>query len=308
MSLEGDAQGRLWAAWPQRGLALGVLCALGAVEPAVAGELVVVRSGDHASYRTAAQAFSTAMGRTVASMSLADPATAAALPTAVAQSEVVLALGSDAARTVAALRPNRWLYAQVQDPVAAGLEPSVPGIPMYVSPSRQLEVLRRLTPSVQRLGIVYNASASKAVADASEGAAKDVGLKLFRSEVTSAREVAPAVKKLLAEVDVLWLLPDATTLSAESFRFIVQSSIASRKIVLGFSEGMTKAGATLSLEATPEELGQRAATLARQLIAGTPPPAVEPPTGVLSINARAAALIGHAVSDSLRQQATRVFE
>lgn len=292
-------------------LAIGLACALvlGPADADAAGPAgaLVVRSGDQTPYRLATQAFAATVGRPVTEVNVLDGAARARLAETVQGADVVLALGSTAARAVAPLRPRLWLYALVQEPAKLGLDATVPGLPMYVRPARQLEVLRTLSASARRVGIAYDPQASKALVDDYALAADAAQMTLVRAEASSTRDVATAVRKLLGEVDALVLIPDATVLSTESFRFIIQTSIASRKIVVGFSEGMTKAGATLSLEATPDELGRRAGAVARQLLAGGPL-TEGAPAETLTINARAATLIGQAVPDGLRKQAARIFE
>ena len=96
-------------------------------------------------------------------------------------------------------------------------------------------------------------------------------------------------------------------ISGESFKFIMLTALGAKVPVVGFSEGMSKAGAVVSVEAEYGEMGTKAAKVAQKIIAGLPG-SPEAPDGAIYVNAKSAGLIGLTVPAELRAQAARVFE
>ncbi len=285
----------------------GPLLALLWALPAQAGGVLVVRSSELAPYRAVEAAFTQALGRPVLSVGLAEPGALARLGPQVLEAELVLVLGPDAARAVVDLKPRLLLHALVPWPARAGLPASTPGVPMFVAPSRQAQALKALVPTLKTVGVVYDPQASQAMVDECGRAAAAEGFTLVRAEVGSRQEVAAAVRSLVTRAQGLWLLPDTTVLGADSFRFMVQTGMEARLPVIGFSEGMARAGAVLAVEASHAEMGREAARMATQLLAGAAPgtPALE---GSLFLNARSAELLGLSLPAALKSRAVKVYE
>ena len=112
---------------------------------------------------------------------------------------------------------------------------------------------------------------------------------------------------MLSSVDVLLLSPDTTVVSAETFKFIAQTSLETKVPLVGFSEGMSKAGAVLSIEGSYDEMGKKAAQAAKRMLAGAAG-VREAPEGSVFVNGKSAQLLGLAISPALRARASKVFE
>lgn len=278
---------------------------LGAAAPgaARAAGVVVLRSGDVAQYRAIEQSFLANLGQPARSVQIGnDRAQARA---AGAGADAVFAIGPEAAAAAADLKPG-VVYALVSGPERLGLDPRN-AVPTFVPPQRQVRFLRAALPSARKIGLVYDPAVSRGLAAEYEDAANAVGFGVSREEVSSRKDVAGAVRSLVDRVDVLWLIPDSTVVSPETFRFMMQISLETRVPVIGFSEGMTRGGALISVEGGYEDMGRRAAQAVRRVLAGRPA-APEPPDGTLFINSKSAEIIGVAIPPALRAQAAKVFD
>ncbi len=277
--------------------------ALLAASSAVAGGYVVVRTSDLAPYKAVEAAYSSELGQPVQSVTVSAGGN---VKQAVEGATVVLAIGPDAARAVDEARPSApvllTLVPNGEKAVSGDLKARV--VPMFVPAQRQARVIRAVLPSAKRIGVIYDPTQSKALVAELDAAASSVGLTLLREEVTAKKEVAGAVRTLVDKVDVLWLVPDATVIGADTFKFMVQTSIQSKVPLVGFSQGMTKAGALLSVEAEYDEMGKKAAQAVRKGAGSAP----EAPDGKIYLNARTAELLGVSLPAGVRGQATRVFE
>jgi len=286
----------------------------GTLAPAAnaAGPVLVVRSSDLKPYKAVEDAFLEGMaelGRPTRTLTLtAAGGTREEVKAAIAGASLVLAVGKEAARMVADLHAGvPTIYTLVPDPAAAGLERDAPGVNMYVSPATQLSAIKSALPHARKLGVLYDPSNSQTLVAACEAAAKTDGFTLVERVVTSREQVASTARDLLQQVDALWLVPDTTVVSADTFKFLVQTSLESKVPVIGFSEGMTRVGALLSVEAAHIAMGRKAADMARRILAGDHPH-LESPDGRVTLNLKSAQLLGISIPTAVRERARVVSE
>jgi putative ABC transport system substrate-binding protein len=284
-----------------------VLAVAGASRGATAsGPVVVVRTSDLGPYKAVEAAFTGALDRPAKSVSAADGAEG--VKAALAESPaLVLAIGPEAAKMVSDLHPaGPNLFALVPNPERY-TDAKGRAVPMFASSAQVARVIHQLLPKAKTLGIIYDPAQSKALVEDCARAASSSGLTLSRQEVGSRQEVAGAVRNLVGKVDALWVVPDATVIGADTFKFMVQTSLESHLPLVGFSQGMTKAGAVLSVEAEYAEMGKNAARAAHRALSGQSPDP-EAPTGSLYLNAKSADLLGVEIPDGLKQQAKQVIQ
>lgn len=290
-------------------MALGLLLALTAVGTALAAPVLVVRTSDLGPYTAAQKALSSSLGQEVRALNLATEHSE--LQAAIAAAPVIVALGPAAARAVADARPSvPTFYALVSNPERSGLQGADARnriVPMFVPPARQVRSIRQLLPKAKRVGMIYDPAHSAALVAECQSAAAQAGLILVKTEVGSTKEVASAMRNLLGDVDVVWLIPDATVISADSFKFMVQTSLEAKVPLIGFSQGMSKAGALLSIEAEYAEIGRKAAAAARKALGGTVT-APDAPDGTVYLNAKTASLLDIPIPSGLQSQAANVFQ
>ena len=78
--------------------------------------------------------------------------------------------------------------------------------------------------------------------------------------------MAPALEKLLGEVQVLLTLPDSTVVNSKTAKTLILNAYLRRIPIVGYSRAFVKAGALLAVHSTPQELGRQAGeVLARAL-------------------------------------------
>jgi putative tryptophan/tyrosine transport system substrate-binding protein len=234
-----------------------------------AGDVVVVRSSDLAPYKAVQEALATGLGQPIREINLTSADGKEQLGVALGEAPaLVVAIGPDAGRALATLKAAvPILLALMPSAAKVGLDPKTPLVPMYATPSRTLREITALLPSAKRLGVVYDPAVSKALVDECAVAAASARLTVVREEVGSRQEIANAVRGLVGKVDALWLLPDSTVITADSFKFIMQNALSAKVPVVGFTEGMAKAGALFSVEASYADIGAKAAHAAKRLLA-----------------------------------------
>ncbi len=287
-------------------LALAAAAAAGPSPARATGEVVVIRSTDLPAYRAVEQSFLASVGTAGRALQLAPGNLAEQVRITTSGAKVLFAIGPDVAVAAASLGAP-LLYAMVPSASGAGLDPALPGVPMYVSPGHQVRAVHTVLPRAQRVGILYDPAVSSGQVAECESALLGAGLRLVRKEVGSRAEVPGALRQLLPTIDVLWLVPDSTVIGAETLRVLLQTPLAAKVPVVGYTEIMARAGALLTVEARWDDVGRKAAAAAKKMLAGGKP-SVSAPDGALFLNARTASALGIELSAPLRAEAAHVFE
>lgn len=193
------------------------------------------------------------------------------------------------------------VFAMVLNPVENGVVPSmrspgpgVGGVCLNIPIDAQLTVLKRLKPSIGRVGMLYNAKAGSGFAVEAIEAAKRARIDLVALPVNSEHEISPLLRKVLSEADGLWACPDPLIYNASTAQQIILAALQSNKPFMAFSKNFVKAGALAALECDYRDIGRQAGELAAKMMGGQDTAgAVEyPRRTILIINKRTADVLG----------------
>lgn len=294
--------------------ALLVLAAAGA-SPAVAGGVAAVMSQDLVPYREALQGIIAASGESITVHDLkADPGGEDGVLKAIREQEpdVVLALGARAAQVLTRrLKGVPIVFCMVLGVDVETLAgPWSTGVALEVSPEEQLDAFRKVVPSLSRLAILYDPAKSTATVDKARSAASKRGLQIEARPVTRPADVPDAFRSAAAAADGLWLVPDSTVVSRESFDFILRESVERRLPVMVFSEPMVRAGGLVCVAADNGDIGRQVGDMLRRILKrrGQPLPPVEPPRAPrIVLNLKTAVALSLKVPDEAIAKARQVY-
>ncbi len=191
---------------------------------------------------------------------------AALSPQAIANVRVVLAVGVAAAEAVADL-PNRT-------PVLAVLVPSTwyrktgrarlseggrlaSAIFLDQPFARQAKLIRLVFPELRRVGVVLSAEQRDLVADI-EAALRPWKLELVHAILDEDARLSTVLEAVLPESGLLLAVPDGRVFNAYTAQSILLTSYRYRDPVVGYSRSLTRAGALLSLYASPAQVSRQA--------------------------------------------------
>src|SRR5689334_8773928 len=178
--------------------------------------------------------------------------------------ELILAVGLKAA--VAAkleIFDTPVVFCMVLTPEAHGLPASnMTGIAFRTSPEGQLSALRSVMPNRQRVGLLYDEEHSGNFVREAIEAANFQGLKLVTVAVRQHEEIPKAVRALLPQIDVLWLIQDQTVVSESAIPFFLESTLEAKIPMFTFSLSLVQQGALGALVLDPRTMGQQAARIA----------------------------------------------
>jgi len=133
--------------------------------------------------------------------------------------------------------------------------------------SRQLDLIRIALPDKSRVGVLLGPNSSE-WQDELRDRARERSLTLAAAVVTEAAGVYGALQKVLPESDLLLALPDTVALNATTAYGVLLTSYRAKIPVVGFSEGLVKAGALLALYSSGRQQGKQGAEIANRILAG----------------------------------------
>lgn len=279
-------------------------------------DVAVVLSQELAPYRAAIESFKSESGMRVTELDLKGDITGGAWAVRQIRSmkpDVILSVGSLATQMVSgAVTDTPIVFCMTTEvPEVVTKSSNVTGISLAVSPRRQFQALQHVLPEVRTVGVVYDASRSSKLIAVAEVEARAAGLTLASRTVADAKGVPGAVRSLLGTAEVIWMIPDSTSFTRESFEFVLNLSVENTLPLMVFSEAYVRAGALLSLSPDYPSIGRQAARMVRRIHAGEPVrsiPIEDPEQPKLVINRRVALSLKTAISPQALDAPTQVVE
>jgi len=160
------------------------------------------------------------------------------------------------------------VYMMILDPSKHNLTaPNMTGTLLEIPAERQFKILRAFLPDLHRMGLLSN-SGSQAKLKETIAQATAQSFQLQAYSVDSEKDVPQQLRSLLGSADALLLIPDSTVLTNESIGFILETALARRVPVIGFSPEFTRLGALLSLSVSYGEVGRETGLLAKRILEG----------------------------------------
>jgi putative ABC transport system substrate-binding protein len=220
----------------------------------------------------------------------------------------------DATRTIPIVTPTNF------DPVAAGFAASfarpggtVTGLTMLAIElcGKRVQLLKEAFPTILRLAVLWNpAAAMSAQVDATEAAARELGLQLHLIKVATPDQLADALGSVLSGVaDALVVLPDAMYWN-ERGRIV---ALAAQSLVPAIYPKREYAddGGTLAYGPNVPNNFRRAAAYIDKILKGETPgdlPIQQPVKFELVVNLKTVRALGLTVPQSLLARADEVIE
>ncbi|HET9844973.1 MAG TPA: ABC transporter substrate-binding protein [Nitrospira sp.] len=161
------------------------------------------------------------------------------------------------------------VYMMILDPSKHNLAaPNMTGTLLEIPAERQFKILRAFLPGLRRLGMLSKVGSNQAKLKDTIAQAAAQSFQLQEFPVESEKAVPQQLRSLLSSNDALLLVPDSTVLTNESVGFILETSLAKRVPVIGFSPEFTRLGALLSLSVSYGEVGRETGLLAKRILEG----------------------------------------
>lgn len=141
---------------------------------------------------------------------------------------------------------------------------------------RQVELIRQALPRQTRVGAVFGPG-SAAELERTRALLDGRGLKLVSETLQGDSELFAALQRVMGGSEVFLAVPDAQVINPDTVQNLLLTSFRFRIPVVGYSASSVRAGATLAVFSTPQQIGQQAGELARQVLRGGALPAPQYP-------------------------------
>jgi len=222
-------------------------------------------------YREAVDAFRTAFAaqRPVRVWQMAD-LDGRQLRALTAENDLIVPIGLKAARFVAENHAGRAAVLTLMVPRVSGERLNwPPNLPrrklslVYIDQpaSRSLGLLAAVFPHATRVGLVVSGENADTAKVLQQEAARR-HLTLIVETIARPEDVAPALRSVLPESDVLLLVPDSLAINASNAQNVLLTTYRYRVPAVGFSQGLSRAGAVAVAYSSPAQIGRVGAQLA----------------------------------------------
>lgn len=209
------------------------------------------------------------------------------------------------------------VFSACTDPLGSGLVSSlekpgknVTGTSDAVSAAKIMELAKRITPNIKRVGALYNSSETNSISVINnlKEYAKNNGMTVVEATVTNSSEVQQAASSLVGKVDAIFSPIDNTVASAMP----VVSQVANQAKIPVYvgADSMVKDGGLATYGINYVALGQETANMAAEILNGKKPGdiAVKTMTDMdIYLNKDTAKAIGVKIPDNVLKEAAQVF-
>jgi putative tryptophan/tyrosine transport system substrate-binding protein len=212
------------------------------------------------------------------------------------------------------------VFASAGDPVRFGLvenlarpNGNVTGLSSQATDNvpKRLELLREVVPALRTLAVMANVGnpSSMRELDATQAAARTLGLKIAMSEIRRAEDIVPAFEAIRGRAEALFLLSDPLLIANRAhINALAQNA---RMPTMASWREFVEAGSLMSYGSNIPEQFRRAADFVDRILRGAKPsdiPVEQPTKFELVINLKTAKALGLDVPLQLQQLADEVIE
>jgi len=281
-----------------------------------AGDIAVIRSRDLEPYNQALAGFSEACSKQIKQYTLGgDRASQQRMVQEIGETKprLVLAIGLVAAKLAKEhLQDARTLYIMVSNPKKYDLVGNnIAGITLNIPVDAQFKAYKTLVPGLKTIGVIYDANNSAELIREANAVAKKLGVELVALSVHSQKEVPEALRRMLGKVDAVWMVPDETVVTTDSFKYFLLTTLENGVPFFAASDIFVEAGALAALTPDYTDVGRQGCQLAMGFTDGQvtlTDAGARPPRKIdLSLNLKTARKIGLAVPTSVIESAKLVY-
>ncbi|HYD29595.1 MAG TPA: ABC transporter substrate-binding protein [Azospirillaceae bacterium] len=233
---------------------------------------------------------------------------------------VIVPISTPSAQAVAAAAKGRVpvVFSAVTDPVAAKLVPewkkpgaNITGVSDLTPLDKQLDVVKRMVPSLKNLGVPYNPGEANSVVllNKLKDVAQPKGITIIGAAAPSSNDVLQAGRSLVGKVDAMFVTTDNTVVSA--LEALVKVGTEAKLPLFAADTASVDRGAVAAVGFDYYDIGRQTGAIVARVLKGEKPGDI-PVEGVeklqLHLNARTAKAMGIALPEDLAKQAAKVVE
>lgn len=266
-------------------------------------EVLVIISSGAAAYAEAAESLQTVLEIAgVRTHTVESAEGAASIAKALAYSPaVVVAIGSTAVDAVRSLGYVGPLVAtMVVESTLEHLQESSlsSAIVLDVAPNRALMRLKLLFPDRIRIALVRGPAMSQTKATSIRAEGERLGYQIQILDCPTPKVLLDKLKSLRGKCDFIWCFPDNSLYRGPIVSALILSALRQRLPLIGYSEGMVRAGALVGFFPDYGSIGRQTAEPTLALLGGRQVVRLQDPLQVMeAVNERVMRVLGDSISD-----------
>jgi putative ABC transport system substrate-binding protein len=184
------------------------------------------------------------------------------------------------------------------------------GVSNFVSLEPQIELFKKIQPSLKNLGIIYNTGESNSVSIVKrlKSVCEKYGVNLMEQGVSKTSEITQAAKKLSEIADAVFISNDNTALSA--IPTIVAICNSNGIPVYVSDTDQVEKGCLAALGPNQYDIGMQTGKIVKRILDGEDVCAIPvsyPEKSELYINMKAAKILGISIPDDLKAEAKTII-
>ncbi|TCS61004.1 ABC transporter substrate-binding protein [Varunaivibrio sulfuroxidans] len=232
--------------------------------------------------------------------------------------DVIVAIATPSAQSVAAnTKTIPLVFSAVTDPVGAKLVSNmehpgknITGVTDLSPIGAHMRLIKRIVPTVKRLGIVYNPGEANSVSlvNLVKSEAPKIGMSVVEAAAYKSSDVLDATRSLVGKVDAIYIPTDNTVVSA--FEGVVKVAEEAKIPLFAADTDSVKRGAIAAAGFNYYDVGRQTGAMVARILNGEKPGdmAVEGVSKTeLYLNLRAAAKMGVTVPTDIVKEAKDVI-
>lgn len=226
--------------------------------------------------------------------------------------DLILVIGSEALIAAKEIKDIPIVFSMILDPEAIiGDANNITGASAQIPMEEQLQTLKAIAPNVKKIGVVYDAKKTGDMVAETAKIAKKKGLQLVAIQAISLKESLLALKEMEGKVDALMMVPDTTTMTTQSFEYMLLSSFRQKIPLIALSKKYVQKSALLAFSVDYEDIGKQAGELANKILKGgrtSELPYTKARKTQVVLNLKTANKIGLDIPPSIREKADIIDE
>jgi putative ABC transport system substrate-binding protein len=223
--------------------------------------------------------------------------------------DAIVAVGTAAFKKIRTTTNLPVVYVMVMpsETAPSSLGPNISGVSMDPSPASSVAAIREVFPWAKKIGLLYDPKRTGALVEEAVKAARAAGVELVTKQASNPRELPRLLEELRSAIDLFWMLPDPTVVTAETTDYLLRFSFQSNVPLFSFSSKYVELGAIAALDTDPYDMGTQAAEIVNRLSSGYKGVIREyARASRLSINEKVAAKMGLTIRRDIIKRAKNV--
>lgn len=183
--------------------------------------------------------------------------------------ELIIAIGNDALERVQGIKDTPIVYLMILNPPVAANHKNITGISMHISPQGQIAALKRISPDLKNIGVIYDPQKTGDIVKSMGLVFRESGVRLIAKEARKTKDVIGLLNGMKGEIDAIYMLPDLTVVTPETAEYLFLFSMENRIPVITFSEKYLEMGALLSVGIDANDMGRQSWEIAKEVLSGS---------------------------------------